>query len=214
MVQNKDGAPKRMGRPRAYDPETALRRATDRFWKSGYSGTSLDDISAETGMNRPSLYAAFGDKRRLYLAALSAYWQASHEAMREALADDGVNLETALMRAYEAQLAIYFSGEGLARGCFVVGTAVTEALEDEDIRASLAEGFRGLDAALEARLRQAQAKGELKAGADPAALAALASAVLHSIAIRARTGTPRAALQEMARQAVSMICGHGAGGAP
>jgi AcrR family transcriptional regulator len=208
MIQKKDDAPKRMGRPRVYDPETALRRATDSFWKTGYAGTSLDDISAATGMNRPSLYAAFGDKRRLYLKALEAYWQLSHQAMHEALADESLGLAAALMQAYDAQLAIYFSGAGLARGCFVVGTAVTEALEDEDIRASLASGFRELDAALEVRFRYALAKGELEKHADPASLALLAAALLHSIAIRARTGTPRAELREIAWKAVNMICGN------
>ena len=55
--------PKRRGRPRAYDPQVALARAAAVFWKAGYAGTSLDDLVAATGMNRPSLYAAFGDKR-------------------------------------------------------------------------------------------------------------------------------------------------------
>src|SRR5882724_10797919 len=77
MVQKKSkGAkaePKRRGRPRAYDPATAIARAAETFWKAGYAGTSLDDLSAATGMNRPSLYAAFGDKRDLYLKALEIY---------------------------------------------------------------------------------------------------------------------------------------------
>jgi AcrR family transcriptional regulator len=207
MVQNMDVAPKRRGRPRAYDPQTALQRITDRFWQSGYSGTSLDELCAETGMNRPSLYAAFGDKHTLYLKALESYWQLSHTAMREALANDGEALNEALMRAYDAQLSIYFSGSGLARGCFVIGTAITEAVDDPDIRNSLGEGFHALDVALEARLRRAREKGELGDDADPAALSVLASAVLHSIAIRARAGTPRAELREIARKAVNMICG-------
>src|SRR5262249_17102093 len=67
-------APKGRGRPRAYDPETALQTAIEAFWQAGYSGTSLDDLSAATGMNRPSLYGAFGDKRALYLKALDHYW--------------------------------------------------------------------------------------------------------------------------------------------
>ena len=70
MVQNKGAEPRRRGRPRAYDPQAALQQATDSFWRSGYSGTSLDKIGAATGMNRPSLYAAFGDKHTLYLKAL------------------------------------------------------------------------------------------------------------------------------------------------
>ena len=207
MVQNKSAELKRLGRPRAYDPQTALQRATDRFWKSGYAGTSLDQLSAETGMNRPSLYAAFGDKHTLYLKALEHYWQLSHLAMHEALADSSLSLHEALMRAYDGQLSIYFSGDGLARGCFVIGTAITEAVEDPEIRSSLAEGFCALDAAFEARFRLAREAGALKADADPAALAVLASAVLHSIAIRARAGTPRTALREITRQAVHMLCG-------
>jgi AcrR family transcriptional regulator len=211
MVQNISPEPKRLGRPRAYDPQTALQRATDRFWKSGYSGTSLDDISAETGMNRPSLYAAFGDKHTLYLKALENYWQLSHLTMREPLADGSLSLDEALMQAYDGQLSIYFSGDDQPRGCFVIGTAVTEAVEDPEIRSSLAEGFRMLDADLEARFRMAREKGELKDDADPAALAMLASAVLHTIAIRARAGTPRAELREIARKAVAVICGCPAG---
>ena len=61
--------PRRRGRPRAYDPDVALRRARDTFWRAGYAATSLDDLAAGMGMNRPSIYAAFGDKRALYLTA-------------------------------------------------------------------------------------------------------------------------------------------------
>jgi AcrR family transcriptional regulator len=157
-------------------------------------------------MNRPSLYAAFGDKRALYLDALARYWQISLAATREALAADRP-LGEALMLAYEAALSIYFSGDGRPRGCFVIGTAVTEALEDPEIRSSLAAGLRTIDADFEARLRTARVRGELRDDADPAALAALASATMHSIAIRARAGIPRAELREIARRAVSVICG-------
>src|SRR5215510_9913914 len=65
--------PKRRGRPRAYDPKVAIARAAEVFWKAGYAGTSLDDLVEATGMNRPSLYAAFGDKRDLYLKTLEHY---------------------------------------------------------------------------------------------------------------------------------------------
>jgi AcrR family transcriptional regulator len=207
MVQKKnDPEPRRRGRPRAYDPQAALGRATDAFWKTGYAGTSLDDISAATGMNKPSLYAAFGDKHALYLEALAHYWQLAFAAMRKALADD-LALDEALMRVYEGQLSIYFSGDGRPRGCFVIGTAVTEAVEDREIRNSLMAGFRTFDSDFEARFRTAREKGELKDDADPAALAVLATATMHTIAIRARAGAPRAALKELARKAVGVICG-------
>jgi AcrR family transcriptional regulator len=211
MVQKKiEAEPRRRGRPRAYDPQAALRRATDTFWKTGYSATSLDEISAATGMNRPSLYAAFGDKHTLYLEALADYWRISLAATREALAGNQP-LDEALMRAYEAALSIYFSGEGNPRGCFVMGTAVTEAVEDPEIRQSLAAGLRMIDADFEARLRVARDRGELRDDADPVALAFLASATMQTIAIRARAGIPRAELRELARKAVTIICGQRAG---
>jgi AcrR family transcriptional regulator len=206
MVQNKGAEPRRRGRPRAYDPQAALQQATDSFWRSGYSGTSLDEIGAATGMNRPSLYAAFGDKHTLYLKALEHYWQLSLVKIREALAESDQTLEQALMRAYDGQLSIYFSGDGQPRGCFAIGTATTEAVEDPEIRSALAKGLRALDADFEARIRTARESGELKTDADPAALAVLASATLHTIAIRARAGVSRAKLREIARKAVSVIC--------
>lgn len=204
--KNSETASPRRGRPRAYDTGTALKRATEAFWRSGYSGTSLDSIAEATGMNPPSLYAAFGNKRALYLQALAHYWDVSLAATREALADD-LPLKDALMRAYEAALSFYFSEKGAARGCFVLGTAVTEALDDAIIRKSVASGLQTIDADFEARLRAARDKGELKGDADPAALALLASATMHSIAIRARAGVRRAELMVLARKAVSVICG-------
>jgi AcrR family transcriptional regulator len=207
MVQkNNDVPPKRRGRPRAYDPQAALQQATDSFWRTGYAGTSLDDIATATGMNRPSLYAAFGDKHALYLEALQQYWALAFADMRAALAAD-LALDEALMRVYEGALSIYFSGEGRPRGCFVVGTAVTEAFEDSEIRRSLATGFQTFDADFEQRFQTAREQGALKEAADPAALAVLATATMHTIAIRARTGTPRAELTELARKAVKVICG-------
>jgi AcrR family transcriptional regulator len=205
-AKTSETGPARRGRPRAYDAETALKRATETFWKGGYSGTSLDEVAAATGMNPPSLYAAFGNKRAIYLEALARYWQLSLAATREALAEDRP-LREALMLAYEAALSIYFSGKGRARGCFVVGTAVTEAVDDPDIRSSVATGLRAIDADFEVRFRAARERGELKPSADPAALAVLASATMQTIAIRARAGVPRSELSELAKKAVNVICG-------
>ncbi|MBI3517067.1 MAG: TetR/AcrR family transcriptional regulator, partial [Proteobacteria bacterium] len=84
MVQ-KSQTPARRGRPRAYDPEAALAKATAAFWGAGFAATSLDDLCAATGMNRPSLYGAFGDKRALYHHALEHYMGKARVAMGEAL---------------------------------------------------------------------------------------------------------------------------------
>ena len=206
MVHNSESTePKRRGRPRAYDPDTALEQAMGAFWRSGYAGTSLDDLTAATGMNRPSLYAAFGDKRSLYLKALAHYWQIAMSAMREDLAG-GVTLSESLTRAFEGALSIYFSGGEQPRGCFVVSTAVTAAVEDAEIRESLMTGFLSFDKDFEALFRTAQDKGELKKDADPAVLASMATAIMHTIAIRARSGTSRSELSELARKASDILC--------
>ncbi len=203
----KDKAEKRpRGRPRAYEPQTALRQAAEAFWKTGYAGTSLDDISAATGMNRPSLRAAFGDKHEIYVKALSDYWELKFAAMRKAFETDGTLSET-LMRVYDAALSIYFSGDDQVLGCFVVGTAITEAPGNPEIQRIVADGFHALDADFEARFKQARGAGELKQDADPQALALLASATMHTMAIRARSGTSRENLRMLAQNAVKVICG-------
>lgn len=206
MVQKKTGTgPKRLGRPRAYDPQIALKRAMDSFWQGGYAGTSLEDISTATGMNKPSLYAAFGDKHALYVEALDQYWELTFAHLRQDLAGEGA-LDQALMRAYDTALSVYFSGDGHPRGCFVIGTAVTEAVDDQNIRGSLLAGTHVLDREFEARFRSAREKGELHEDADPAALAMLATATMHTIAIRARAGSPRDELRALAQKAVGVIC--------
>jgi TetR/AcrR family transcriptional regulator, copper-responsive repressor len=210
MVQNsqqKTESKRRPGRPRAYEPDAALQRAFEVFWKKGYNATSLEDLAAATGMNRPSLYAAFGDKHTLYLKALDYYGRLSAAQMGDAFTAD-IPLRDALLRVYDAALTIYFSGKGRPRGCFSVGTATTEAAEDPEIRAILVGGVRRLDKGFETRIRTAAEKGELPAGADPSALAVLCSGTLHTIAIRARAGVPRAELEELARKAVAMMCGN------
>src|SRR5580700_8840139 len=75
--------PRRRGRPRAYQPEIALGKALDLFRKDGFAATSLDDLSAATGMNRPSLYGAFGDKRELYIKSYQRYRNDARTAMIE-----------------------------------------------------------------------------------------------------------------------------------
>src|SRR4051812_47954255 len=151
MVQKiaKEAEPKRRGRPRAYDPAVALARAADVFWKAGYAGTSLDDLSEATGMNRPSLYAAFRDKRDLYLKTLEHYRDESRALAKAALEDDPP-LRVFLKRFYDKALAIYL--EGGPRGCYSIGTAATVAAVDDDVRAFLAKSMRGTDEFLKLRI--------------------------------------------------------------
>jgi len=157
-------------------------------------------------MNRPSLGAAFGDKHAMYLKALNDYWELKVAMMREALGGARA-LDEALMSVYDAALSLYFSGNEHARGCFVVGTAVTEAVKDAEVRGIVAAGFRKFDADFEARLQLAADAGELREGADPEAFAMLATATMHTMAVRARAGASRPDLRKIALNAVGVICG-------
>jgi TetR/AcrR family transcriptional regulator, copper-responsive repressor len=204
MVQKEKGEPKKRGRPRAYDPATAVARAAETFWKAGYAGTSLDDLSEATGMNRPSLYAAFGDKRDLYLKTLEYYRNQSRALAREVLTDHPP-LRVFLKRFYDKALELYL--EGGPRGCYSIGTAATVAAVDDGVRAFLAESMRTTDSFLQHQIEKAKERGEIAADADAAALAYLASATLHTLAVRSRAGLPRKDLDALVDAAIGVICG-------
>jgi AcrR family transcriptional regulator len=197
--------PKRRGRPRAYQPDVALGKALDLFRKGGFSATSLDDLSAATGMNRPSLYGAFGDKRELYIKSYQRYRDDARAAMLEIFREE-MPVRKRLQRIYAIALDIYLEGES-PRGCFTVMTAASEAVGDPGIRAMVLEGFSELDKAFAACFRLAKEKGEIAATADAMVLAQLASATIHTIAIRARAGVPRKELEAIVKGALDVMLG-------
>jgi len=198
--------PKRRGRPRAYEPEVALGKALDLFRKGGFAATSLDDLSAATGMNRPSLYGAFGDKRELYIKSYQRYRDDARAAMLDIFREE-MPLRQRLQRIYAVALEIYLSGEAGPRGCFTVMTAASEAVADPDIRAMVLEGFSELDKAFAVCFRRGQEKGELLESADPFVLAQLASATIHTIAIRARARVPCKELEAIVKGAIDVMVG-------
>src|SRR2546423_775160 len=199
-------APKRRGRPRAYGAEGARARALDVFWKEGFAATSLDDLSAATGMNRPSLYGAFGDKRELYIKSYESYRDRARQRMGEAFAID-LPLREMLQKIYAIALDMYLSGKDGPRGCFTVMTATSEAVFDPSIRAMVISGLVETDRFFARIFKRAQERGELAASADPQVLALLASATLHTIAVRARAKVPRAELETIVKGALDVMCG-------
>jgi AcrR family transcriptional regulator len=210
MVQKRatpavNAEPKRRGRPRAYEPEVALAKALDLFRKDGFAATSLDDLSAATGMNRPSLYGAFGDKRELYIKSHARYRADARAAMADIFKTE-LPIKKRLQRIFAVALDIYLSGDAGPRGCFTVMTAASEAVADPQIRAMVLEGFTELDKAFAACFRIAREKGELPASADPVVLAQLASATIHTIAIRARAQVPRKELEGIVKGAIEVMC--------
>lgn len=203
MVQK---SPARRGRPRAFDADVALSLALDAFWDAGFAATSLDDLTEATGMNRPSLYGAFGDKQALYRKALDVYCERTRAAFAAVFAG-GEPLRDALRKVYDTGIAIYLSGDNGPRGCFIIATAVTQAVTDTDIRTGLAEVLREIEDAFRGRIARAQRSGDLSVEADPAKLAKVASATLYSLTIHARAGLGRPALDAIADAAIDVICG-------
>jgi AcrR family transcriptional regulator len=207
-VAAKSGAtaePKRRGRPRAYEPEVALGKALDLFRKDGFAATSLDDLAVATGMNRPSLYGAFGDKRELYIKSYQRYRDDARAKMTDIFRKE-MPLRQRLQHIYAIALDIYLSGTEGPQGCFTVMTAASEAVSDSDIRAMALEGFVELDKAFAACFRVAKEKGELPETADPVVLSQLASATIHTIALRARVRVPRNELEAIVDGAIDVMC--------
>lgn len=175
------------GRPRSYDPGTALDAALNAFWARGFSATSLDDISAATGMNRPSLYAAFGDKKSIYRKSLDRYNQAFLGELEAALFA-GAGLEADLVGFYAAALSVYRSGPDAALSCATICTATAEAAAHSDIRSDLADVLDRIDVILATRFEHARRQGDLGPSGEPERLGQLAAAILHSLAVRVRAG--------------------------
>ncbi|UPK28451.1 TetR/AcrR family transcriptional regulator [Bradyrhizobium sp. 195] len=213
MVQKSKGPPamppeqpKRRGRPRAYEPEVALGKALDLFRRQGFAATSLDDLSEATGMNRPSLYGAFGDKRELYIKSYQRYREEAGASMA-AIFREEMPLRQRLERIFASALNIYLSGETGPRGCFTVVTAASEAVGDPEIRAMVLDGLTELDKAFANCFRRAREKGELPESADPVVLAQIASATVHSIAIRSRARVSRKDLEAIVKGAIDVMVG-------
>lgn len=196
----------RRGRPRSYDPDVALAQAMNVFWIAGYAATSLDDLSAATGMNRPSLYAAFGDKRQIYEKAIAHYRENARALMRPAFAYDRP-LREALKGVFAAALDLYFSDPKRPRGCFLYSSAIADAVADPGTRAILADVVREVDRAFEKRFRFAQVQGELPIEAKPEALAKITAAAMTSLSVRSRIGESRETLDVIADAMLDTICG-------
>lgn len=195
-------APRRRGRPRKFDHATALDAALATFWTRGYGGTSMDELCNAMGMNRPSVYASFGNKDAVYAAAVDHYVRTIGARFLDPLAEP--KLAEALAGFYRAVIDTTTGRHG-PLGCAVSCTLPAEAGMSRAARAKLAEVLAGVDAAIRARLVRAVRDGELPRDADPRTLAEIVTSGMLGIAIRARAGAGRAQLTRLARTVVSLV---------
>ncbi|QUT03487.1 TetR/AcrR family transcriptional regulator [Proteus terrae] len=174
------------GRPRRYDSDAALEKIMALFWRKGFTATSMDDLVIETQMNKPSLYAAFGNKAALYEKAIERFNHIASTRYRHELEKQSAQdkVTERIKRYLTSAIHFYTDNEGLT-GCMVLSTAVTE-VEDPAIRMMLNQVINAQTQQVEDALQEALEAGELKEGTDVHTIALGVVALLHSISLRAR----------------------------
>lgn len=193
-MKSPDRAPTR-GRPRNVTPDAALESALHVFWQKGYEGTSLPDLTAATGMQRPSLYATFGNKEALYLRVLDHYVDRHMAFSRDALLlPDARAVVAALLDGY----ARLVTTPGYPRGCFAVNGALACSDDASGVQKELVARRRARLAALTRRFERAAAAGELQPDTAPAELARSIMALGQGMAVQAAAGASRAELLRLA----------------
>ena len=190
-----------MARPRSFDPDEALDLARDVFWQNGFQGTSLDDITAATGLAKPSLYAAFGDKNALFLKVLDRY-HASIVANAERVLNQGPSARDAIER-WLTGFVPYCSGTKGIRGCLSVNTAADGISDQRDVRDRV-EGFnRKLEQLLSNRLRADRA--QFSDAFDPDAAAHTIMAIYLGLMIMAKDAPAAARVRATLNQALKLL---------
>jgi AcrR family transcriptional regulator len=184
------------GRPRKFDPELAIGQAMHVFWKKGYDGTTLDDLTEATGVSRPSLYAAFGNKEALFLKVLDRYRESPASYLKSAL-----EMPTA-RQVFEELLngAINLQTDPInPLGCLFVHGALTSNELNEPMQRELASRRASGERAIRERFQKAADEGDLPSGSDPADLARYAATMLHGMAVQAIGGDTRVQLLRVAK---------------
>ncbi|MDF7760991.1 TetR/AcrR family transcriptional regulator [Kosakonia cowanii] len=178
---------KSRGRPKVFDREAALDKAMTLFWQHGYEATSLSDLVEATGAKAPTLYAEFTNKEGLFRAVLDRYiarFARQHEALLEC---EEKPVEEALLDYFSA-VARCFTSTDTPAGCFMINTSATLAASSQEIAKTIKTRHARQEETLQHFLAQRQAKGEIPAGVDIAALAQFLGCILQGMSISAREG--------------------------
>ena len=189
-----------MGRPRSFDREKALEDAVAVFWEHGYDTTSVAMLTKALGIGAPSLYAAFGDKRALFLEAVDRYMRTYGAFTQRALVEEP-NARDAVERLLR-EAAVAYTRPERPHGCLLISAAINSSPQSADIAAQLRELRNEGVRALEVKIAEAGRTGELPAGTDDHALAVFFSAVLQGMSAQAREGATRTSLEQIAEAAL------------
>jgi AcrR family transcriptional regulator len=191
-----------MGRPREFDAETALDQAMEVFWRHGYEGATIAQLTEAMGINPPSLYACFGNKEGLLKAALDRYTK-----LRNVWMDEVVAAPTARDVAERMLMGIADKQTDPANppGCLLVQGGIACGTGSESVPFELAARRSQNEDQLRDRFIRAKTEGDLKPGSDPAALARYVSAVSVGMGVMASSGSDREALRQVAAVAVQAV---------
>jgi AcrR family transcriptional regulator len=172
------------GRPRSFDADEALDKALEVFWRSGYEGASLTDLTEAMGITRPSLYAAFGNKEELFRKALDRYAERAG-AVLSSLENPSARaaVEEFLVRSVTGQC-----NQSRARGCLFVQGALSSSEQSEHVRRELVERRSITERAIRERLVRAKGEGDLPPGTDPADLARYYATVSQGLSVQSSGG--------------------------
>ncbi|MBY0274028.1 TetR/AcrR family transcriptional regulator [Candidatus Binatia bacterium] len=195
----------RRGRPRKYEHASALDAALTTFWTKGFAGTSLDDLTSAMGMNRPSIYGAFGNKEALYAAAVEHYVRTVGRTFLEPLSRDGALADD--LDAFYAAVTGVVTGKHGPLGCIVACTLPSEAETTPAARQLLAAALTQIDGAVRARLARAVEQGELARDTDLRTQAEVVVSGMLALSLRARAGASRRDLKRLARAFVATVAG-------
>lgn len=191
------------GRPRSFDADAALDRALVVFWRDGFQGASLAALTQSMGINKPSLYATYGDKASLYLKALARYAECEGACHLRAL-DKGSDARGSV-EAFLRSVVRTVTDRTKPGGCYVVtGTADFDAADmPAAVRDALLGVLRNWEGALKARLLRGQSDGDVPQGANAGELATYFATVMAGLAVQAKGGASRSKLEAVVRAAVS-----------
>jgi len=179
------------GRPRTFDSDAALEKAMELFWRQGFEGTSLSDLTEAMGINRPSLYAAYGNKEALFLKVLERYEVSQAAYVKEALAAATARECVELLMRGAIDVCSQPNGPG---GCLMVQGGTAGGPEAASVRREMSRRRNADVVVLQKRFEQARAAGELPADCDVRTLARFYIATIRGLDIQSADGAGRAEL--------------------
>jgi AcrR family transcriptional regulator len=188
-----------IGRPRTFDADEALDRALQVFWEKGYEGAAISDLTTAMGINRPSLYAAFGSKEELFRRVMDRYVEGPAGYAYRALAEPTARAvaERLLRGAID-----HLTDPRTPRGCLLIHGALSCGEESAAVRRELSSRRVAGEAELRARFKRAISDGDLSASANPAGLARYFVTLLDGLAVQAVDGASRRDLERVAELAL------------